>query len=56
MTRGEVVSEVDDRLTELLKYYREGEPFPGGTMRVGRATRVKKTLVAQDEKDRRLGL
>jgi hypothetical protein len=48
--------DAESKLAELLKTYKPGKPFPGGTMRVGRATKAKTTLVADNEKDRDLGL
>ena len=46
----------DPRLAELLQHYIPGRPFPGATMRVGRATKVKQTLISTAPKDRALGL
>jgi hypothetical protein len=48
--------DAESKLAELLKNYKPGKPFPGGTMRVGRATKAKTTLVSGDATDRDLGI
>ena len=49
-------AQASEELQELLQSYQPGKPFPGATMRVGRATKARTPLMSDDQKDRALGL